>query len=116
MSSTCTCTVARTLKLKEALIIKPQHKLFSVCERIAFAVTRFENTHLSFCHTLGNNTYHDIIAFNQKLSVKGPRNFKCLCDFSGGSLNLRAMKTENTHIYATRLFLSVSYNSISVYT
>lgn len=33
-------------------------------------------------------TYHDIIALNQKLSVKGSRDFKGLRDFSGGNLDL----------------------------
>lgn len=33
-------------------------------------------------------TYHDIIAFNQKLSVKGSRNFKRPCNFPSGNLNL----------------------------
>lgn len=52
--------------------------------------------HLS--HTLRNITYHDIIAFDQKLGVKGPRNFKCLGNFAGGSLHLKAMEKENqTH-------------------
>lgn len=36
----------------------------------------------------GNITYHDIIALNQKLSVKGSRDFKSLRDFSGGNLDL----------------------------
>lgn len=36
----------------------------------------------------GNVTYHDIIALNQKLSVKGSRDFKSLRDFSGGNLDL----------------------------
>lgn len=36
----------------------------------------------------GNITYHDIIAFNQKLSIKGSRNFKRLCNFPNGNLNL----------------------------
>lgn len=36
----------------------------------------------------GNITYHDIIAFNQKLSVKGSRDFKSLRNFSGGNLDL----------------------------
>ena len=49
--------------------------------------------------TLWNITYHDIIAFNQKLSVKGPRNFKSLRNFPGGSLNLSAREKENTDTY-----------------
>lgn len=36
----------------------------------------------------GNITYHDIISLNQKLSVKGSRDFKSLRDFSGGNLDL----------------------------
>lgn len=36
----------------------------------------------------GNITYHHIIAFNQKLSVKRPRNFKRLCNFPNSNLNL----------------------------
>lgn len=36
----------------------------------------------------GNITYHDIIAFNQELSVKGTRNFKCLRNFPSSNLNL----------------------------
>lgn len=46
----------------------------------------------------GNITYHDIIAFNQELSVKGPRNFKRLCNFSGGNLDLRIKKEHAQHI------------------
>lgn len=35
-----------------------------------------------------NITYHNIVAFNQKLSVEGTRNFKRLRNFPGGNLNL----------------------------
>lgn len=76
-------------KLKVTLIIK--FKVISICEQIAFAPTRGEKVNLSI-------TYHDIIAFNQKLSVEGSRYFKCLCNFAGCSLNLRAMEKENRHV------------------
>lgn len=64
-----------------------------------------------FSHTQ-RYTYHDIIAFNQKLSVKWPRNFKCVRDFSGGNFNLKeeggedeGKKKKNTHTLKNQIRL-----------
>lgn len=69
-----------------------EHEVISICKWIAFAAAWSENVNLSLDHTSGHITYHDIIAFNQKLGVKGPWNLKRLCNFPGGNFDLKAAK------------------------
>lgn len=121
----CTCAVAETSKLKATTLIIKAIQLWNIILNTRWFQFASElhllqpGVKMSIYHLVippGNITYHDIIAFYQKLSVKGPRNFKCLRDFPGGNLNLRAMRKEHTDTIFMRLSWTVSCHNISIYT